>query len=141
MTDAADRAPRLSFRRSQRLRGRGSFKAVLDARARLDGDAVAVHAKPNDAAIHRLGISIGRKVGTAARRNRIKRLIREAFRLGQHGLPTEAPAPYDFVVVVRPHEPLALDAYREAFARAVAHLHSTWLKRHQRRNPASQPES
>jgi len=133
--------PRLTFRKAQRLRGRGVFKAVMDARARCDGEAIAVHASPNGAATHRLGISIGRRVGTAARRNRIKRLLREAFRLGQHALPTEAPAPYDFVIVVRPHEPLALDAYREAFSRAVEHLHSTWKKRNQRRNPASQPGS
>lgn len=134
-------APRLTFRKAQRLCGRGVFKAVMDARARVDGDAIAVHASPNGAATHRLGISIGRRVGTAARRNRIKRLLREAFRLGQHALPAEAPAPYDFVVVVRPHEPLALEAYRESFSRAVEHLHSTWKKRNQRRNPASQPES
>jgi len=125
--------PRLTFRKSQRLRGRGVFKSVMDARARSDGDAIAVHASPNGGAAHRLGISIGRRVGSAARRNRIKRLLREAFRIGQHALPADAPAPYDFVVVVRPHEPLTLEEYREAFSRAVEHLHSTWKKRHQRR--------
>ena len=134
-------APRLAFRRTQRLRGRGVFKAVMDARARADGEAIAVHAAPNGAATHRIGISIGRRVGTAARRNRIKRLVREAFRLGQHELPSDAPAPYDFVVVVRPHEPLSLEGYREAFSRAVEHLHSTWKKRSQRRGPATGPAS
>ena len=36
-------------------------------------------------------------------RNRIRRLIRESFRLLQHDLPRG----YDFVVTLRPHEPLA----------------------------------
>ena len=61
-----------------------------------------------------------------------KRLLREAFRLDQQALPNDAPAPYDFVIVVRAHEPLSLGEYRSALAAAVRHLHSTWTKRHQR---------
>jgi ribonuclease P protein component len=125
-------APRLTFRRTQRLSGRGSFKLVLEGRARLDGPQIAVHARPNGGTLHRLGLSVGRKVGSAAARNRIKRLLREAFRLDQQALPNDAPAPYDFVIVVRPHEPLSLGEYRSALAAAVRHLHSTWTKRHQR---------
>ena len=126
--------PRLTFGRDQRLRGRNSFKAVLEARARAEGQAIAVHAAPNGLAATRLGISIGRRVGTAAVRNRIKRLVREAYRLSQHDLPREAPAPYDLVVVVRPHEPLSLEEYRAALVASVRHLHATWLKRTTRRS-------
>jgi ribonuclease P protein component len=119
---------------------------VLDGRARVDGPQIAVHARPNDGPMHRMGISIGRKVGSAAQRNRLKRLLRESFRLDQHALPQEAPAPYDFVIVVRPHEPLALADYRAILAAAVRHLHATWTKRHQRQHtrptdaPAQQPD-
>ncbi len=120
---------RLTFGKSKRLRGRGVFKEIMDARARVDGPAIAVHARPNQGSTHRLGISIGRRVGSAALRNRIKRLIREAFRLQQHEFPRVHPAPYDLVVVVRQHEPLALLHYSTALSDAVKRLHATWQKR------------
>lgn len=141
---------RLRFRRAQRLAGHGAFARVLAAKARAERGPLAVHAAPAAIAsasgapvattTTRLGISIGRRCGNAVRRNRIKRLLREAYRLGQHDLPTDPPAPYDVVVVVRPHDPLALDAYREHLFEAIRSLHELWTKRHHRRaNRSKEP--
>src|SRR3954453_8061908 len=45
----------------------------------------------------RLGLSVGRKVGGAVERNKVKRLLRDAFWASEERLP----AGHDFVVVAR----------------------------------------
>lgn len=54
--------------------------------------------RADDGGQPRLGISVGRKVGGAVERNRVKRLLRDAFWASVGRLP----AGYDFVIVARP---------------------------------------
>jgi ribonuclease P protein component len=113
-----------TFPRSHRLRAPEAFAAVFDARVRASAGPLTLYALPNSLGHPRLGISIGRKAGIAVRRNRIKRLLRESFRLSQHDLP-----PYDLVVVVRPHEPLALRQYQDLLRNLVRRVQSKWEAR------------
>ena len=58
---------------------------------------------PNDAQMHRLGVVASKKIGNAVKRNRAKRVMREAFRLA---VPCLSDKPhYDFVFVARGKTP------------------------------------
>jgi len=87
--------PRATLSRRQRLLKTSDFKAVYGARARTGDGHVVVYARPNGLAVTRLGVSVGRRCGGSVQRNRIKRLLREAFRQARAAFP----AGYDIVVV------------------------------------------
>ncbi|MBC7783009.1 MAG: ribonuclease P protein component [Burkholderiales bacterium] len=115
---------RFKHPRTNRIGGHGSFKKVLDRGVRSWAGPLGMCIAPrvgsvsdaSDAAkSSRLGISIGRPVGNAVRRNRIKRLLRESFRLMQH----DWPGGYDVVILVKPHEPKSLAEYQSALTGLV----------------------
>jgi ribonuclease P protein component len=116
---------RYTYKKLNRLAGRGVFKAVMDRRVKDNRGPLTIFAAPNQLSHPRLGISIGRTVGTAAVRNRIKRLLREAFRYLQHDFSRG----YDLVVLVRRHQPLMLADYQRALSGAMVKLHKRWSER------------
>jgi len=111
---------RYTFPRSHRLGGRNTFKAVRDRGVRESRGPLTLWAVRNDLGHHRLGISIGRHVGTAVKRNRIKRLLRESFRLMQHDIP----GGYDIVIAVRRHEPMILAEYQKLLMAMLLKAHA-----------------
>ncbi len=113
---------RATFPRSHRLGGRLEFARVFEAKVRQARGPLMVYARPNDKGHHRIGITIGRRVGAATQRNRIKRLLREAYRLSRHDLP----GAYDWVIVVRPHTALSLADYQKLLCDLAAGLHRKW---------------
>ena len=116
---------RLTFPSTMRLSGERAFAAVFDAKVRRGAGPLTFYALPNTLGHHRLGLTVPRRVGNAVRRNRVKRLLREAFRLQQH----ELPGTHDIVVVVRPHEATEQATYARWMREAVAGLDEAWRRR------------
>lgn len=111
----------LRFSTRHKLTHAREFSAVFAARMRKSTGPLAVFVLPSDRPTHRLGLSIGRVVGNAVVRNRLKRMIREAFRLLQHHLPKlDETTGYDIIVSAKPHAPLSLEQYQTLFLNGVA---------------------
>jgi len=87
---------RLPFRSAQRLRSRRDFQRVYRSGGRARGAILSVVAAPNGLEHARLGLSVGKSVWrSAVRRNRVRRIFREAFRLSSPDLPRG----WDFVLI------------------------------------------
>jgi ribonuclease P protein component len=114
-----------TYPRTHRLSGKVAFAKVYDARVRQSRGPLTLYARPNGLTHSRLGLSVSRRVGTAPGRNRIKRMLRESYRLMQHDLPRG----YDWIIVVRAHEPLALAEYQKLLSALTSNLHEAWEKR------------
>jgi ribonuclease P protein component len=71
----------------KRLSNPSEFKAVFQAGRKISSCHFAIHFKKNQCANSRLGIIIAkRNIRKAVLRNRIKRIVRESFRLNQSEL-------------------------------------------------------
>lgn len=67
--------------------------------------AFVCYMKPRRAGKNRLGIVSGKKIGNAVKRNRSRRIIREAFRLFEPIMKEKTDKRYDFVFVARAKTP------------------------------------
>ena len=89
---------RNTFPSTMRILNSGDFSRVFKKNQRSKDASFTVLAHRTRDAGPRLGMAIARKSsGNAVQRNRMKRLVRETFRLSQHNLPSA-----DFVVLARP---------------------------------------
>lgn len=85
-----------SFPKKKKLRSRRQFKAVLARKLRTGNGLLTLCVAENDCGHPRLGVSVGKSCGGAVVRNRLKRLLREAFRQNQSSIP----AGFDYLLMI-----------------------------------------
>jgi ribonuclease P protein component len=107
-----------------RLSRSADFDRVFRSGRSHAGRELVLYVFPRaDGGSSRLGLSVSRKVGGAVERNRVKRLLREAFAIESERLPEGS----DAVIVARPSakalaERDGLDGIRRALAQLIAEV-------------------
>ena len=109
-TDSAKPRRGRRFGPASRLRHDAEYQAVFDAKVKKAGGGLVVFATPNGLKWARLGLSVGKGTGGATERNRVKRLVREAFREMQHESPRLGGSCYDIVVGARSGKGMTLES-------------------------------
>lgn len=82
-----------------RLKKNAEFRAVYKRGKSFSNNLLVLYVYINKRNVNRLGVSVSKKVGKSVVRNRIKRLIKESFRLGSSCIKVECG--YDLVFIAR----------------------------------------
>ena len=86
-----------TFGRDERIRKRQDYLRIYQDGVRSYSAHFTIITCGNPAGVRRLGMTVSKKAGNAVQRNRIKRLLREFFRLNKSRLP----AAQDIVIIAK----------------------------------------
>ncbi len=114
------------FRAFEHVRLKREFDRVFQEGRAFELREISVRALPNGLGHARLGLCVSKRHGNAVRRNRIKRLLREAYRLNRRALAV----PCDLVIVPRTTwRNLTLAAIEPVFREALSRIGKVFAPR------------
>jgi len=87
------------------VRKNGEFQYLFKKGENVVTYAFVCYYKPNRRRVNRLGVMASKKIGNAVKRNRARRLIKEAYRLMNPLIIEKTDKRYDFVFVARGKTP------------------------------------
>src|SRR3990172_12208249 len=112
------------FTKAEHLTRKKEFESVFDEGKVFKNNEVVLYVIPNGFLHSRLGLVVSKKVGNSPRRNRAKRLLREAYRLNKHLLKTHV----DIIAI--PRHPfssaLKLSDIEEEFKKLLLQINRTF---------------
>lgn len=111
-------AERYGLPRQLRLHLRRDFARIFARRCRASDRLLVIYADRNNLGYSRLAVMTPRRLGRAVQRNRLRRLIREAYRLAQH----ELPAGYDLICIPVAGCGASVGDYQQSLRRLMAGL-------------------
>lgn len=77
------------------IKENSEFQRVLKSGKWFGADCLVIYVVENNREKNRIGVAVGKKAGKSVVRNRIKRLIREAYRLNEENLEKN----FDIIIV------------------------------------------
>jgi ribonuclease P protein component len=106
------------------VKHRRDIDRVFRAGRRAADATLTLFVVPNGLDRARLGVGVSSRHGNAVKRNRVKRLCREAFRLSRMALPSGQ----DYMMIPRPGADLTLQTIRASLTSLAARLSETGEK-------------